>query len=469
MFNAVEGRPPYEGPDYDSVLLILLTQDPPAPRRAGPLAPVISALMRKEPERRPASDEVADRLDRIVHQPTTPPKPTAKPTPTPTPPGNVPPSASSVHTPRHQPRRRSRGGALALVVVAFAAVIGLANGGLHFTPHTTSGGPPAPSFPVFPSASSPPPISTTAFNVTAVSQDGRIAAFGGGSGTVRLYDTKSRHQLLAFNPINYGNPDIGALAFSPDGKTLAVGKKYDSDVQIWDLSASGTDNLSGKAKYTLHGATATDGVAALRFGSDGRSIVASDADGTTGTWYTDTSETEIVTSYGNPDCRTAVLSPDAREVACATKDGSLFVKDVATDMETASWIMAKNLDAYAFTPDGKEIAIATGGTGGEVGLWSIDDHEMIRTFPVAVNTTAGTMAVSPDGRTLAVPTMDNAGDSVIELWAVNSGKKIATLPNTEDLRSLRFTPDSRMLFTANDVGGELWDVRSHERLAFWTP
>ena len=43
LFNAVTGRPPFQGPDQATVLLTLLTQEPPTPMHAGPLAPLITA------------------------------------------------------------------------------------------------------------------------------------------------------------------------------------------------------------------------------------------------------------------------------------------------------------------------------------------------------------------------------------------------------------------------------------------
>jgi serine/threonine protein kinase len=45
LYEAVEGRPPYAGTDFLAVLSALLTSDPPAPRRAGPLGQVLAGLM----------------------------------------------------------------------------------------------------------------------------------------------------------------------------------------------------------------------------------------------------------------------------------------------------------------------------------------------------------------------------------------------------------------------------------------
>ncbi|MEU8142002.1 protein kinase [Nonomuraea sp. NPDC048901] len=67
MYAAVEGRPPYEGPDPIAVLGAVLTQDPVTPQRAGALAPVIEGLLRKNPAERLTAEQVGDLLERILH------------------------------------------------------------------------------------------------------------------------------------------------------------------------------------------------------------------------------------------------------------------------------------------------------------------------------------------------------------------------------------------------------------------
>ncbi len=67
LYAAVEGRPPYEGPDAVAVLGAVLTQEPSRPRRAGALLPVIEGLLRKNPADRLPAAQVAEMLERILH------------------------------------------------------------------------------------------------------------------------------------------------------------------------------------------------------------------------------------------------------------------------------------------------------------------------------------------------------------------------------------------------------------------
>lgn len=66
LYAAVEGRPPYEGPDAIAVLGAVLTQEPIKPQRAGALLPVIEGLLRKNPAERMNAAQVAELMERVL-------------------------------------------------------------------------------------------------------------------------------------------------------------------------------------------------------------------------------------------------------------------------------------------------------------------------------------------------------------------------------------------------------------------
>ncbi|MEV7006324.1 protein kinase [Streptosporangium sp. NPDC051022] len=66
LYAAVEGRPPYEGPDTVAVLGAILTQEPNRPQRAGALIAVIEGLLRRNPADRMSAAQVSDLLDRVL-------------------------------------------------------------------------------------------------------------------------------------------------------------------------------------------------------------------------------------------------------------------------------------------------------------------------------------------------------------------------------------------------------------------
>ncbi|MFI5638388.1 serine/threonine-protein kinase [Streptomyces goshikiensis] len=69
LYAAVEGISPFRQGTALSTLRAVVDEEPPEPTRAGPLAPVIAGLLRKEPALRTPATEVAGALREIAHEP----------------------------------------------------------------------------------------------------------------------------------------------------------------------------------------------------------------------------------------------------------------------------------------------------------------------------------------------------------------------------------------------------------------
>ncbi|WP_455569544.1 serine/threonine-protein kinase [Streptomyces spororaveus] len=69
LYAAVEGLSPFRQDTALSTLRAVVDEEPPVPTRAGPLAPVIAGLLRKEPAERTPAAEVSASLRDIAHDP----------------------------------------------------------------------------------------------------------------------------------------------------------------------------------------------------------------------------------------------------------------------------------------------------------------------------------------------------------------------------------------------------------------
>jgi serine/threonine protein kinase len=131
LYTAVEGHPPFERNGALATLTAVVTDQPDQARHAGPLEPVISGLLRKDPAQRLDAAE-AERLLREVAEP----PPRAPLAPEPPPPLAAPPpqpaeSAAADLEPWQPAASSSHGSrrlvvALAVLAMAAAAVTGLA-------------------------------------------------------------------------------------------------------------------------------------------------------------------------------------------------------------------------------------------------------------------------------------------------------------------------------------------------------
>ncbi|GAA3946857.1 hypothetical protein GCM10023085_31320 [Actinomadura viridis] len=66
LYAACEGRPPHHRGDAMAVLAAVMTQEPPAPRNAGPLGPVLHGLLQRDPVQRLRAEQAEEMLGRVA-------------------------------------------------------------------------------------------------------------------------------------------------------------------------------------------------------------------------------------------------------------------------------------------------------------------------------------------------------------------------------------------------------------------
>jgi hypothetical protein len=196
LFAAVEGRPPFgSGLDNPLALLNRITSEPvPTPQSAGPLAPILEAMLRHDPARRPTAAQVraalayespapgertgpvaADDVEQTQARPCPTPVPAAPPLPPPSvpqyrpgpPPAYGPPAPGYGFGDQQPPRRRSPRWLVAAVVVAVLVVAGGIVAAVALTSSTSKAHKGTPSSPAPSTSSSPDFPSTTADPTTS--------------------------------------------------------------------------------------------------------------------------------------------------------------------------------------------------------------------------------------------------------------------------------------------------------------
>lgn len=63
LCTALEGRPPFTADTFSALCVAIVMQEPPVPERAGPLAPVMAALLAKELDRRASAGQALATLE----------------------------------------------------------------------------------------------------------------------------------------------------------------------------------------------------------------------------------------------------------------------------------------------------------------------------------------------------------------------------------------------------------------------
>ncbi|MEV0404912.1 serine/threonine-protein kinase [Actinoallomurus sp. NPDC050550] len=503
LYNALEGHPPYQGGDYASVLLALLTQEPEPPRSAGPLTPLIVSLLQKDPARRATAEDAAAALDRVLNPeetpaasflPPAPAAPAAPPSPPPVPrkvtgsaagrpkrPARAATTAARpVARPTARPAARSGAGTrpsgraalglLALLPVVGALVYACNAGGAPVSGASGPGGLPgsAPAGPPWGTAGPPGGVPSASYAAgskdvgpLAFSPGGKILAVGevdgrtASDGAVELLDRTTHRLLMTFT----GTDDPVTLAFSPDGRSLAVGGA-DGTVGLWSIAHR---KQTATVQFPLR--SSIDNVEALEFSHDGRTLFSATDNGQYGIWRLG-SEKQTVRSISGDDSRCVDFSPGGASVACDIGSGpGLWNVARHRKLGDLPGVSDGAVADPVFSPDGKTLAASeetfTGSAPGAVDLWDAATRNKVGTLTLpSVQTDSVTLEFSPDSRTLAT----SAGGSAILLWDVASRRQVATLdPGDSDLVSaLAFSGDGRLLA----AGGlhrtiDLWDLRTH--------
>ena len=231
---------------------------------------------------------------------------------------------------------------------------------------------------------------------------------------------------------------IGALAYRPDGKLLALGTY--KEVRL-------DDPATGKTVATLPGHA--EAIRAIAFSRDGKYLAAAGGLparwGEVKIWDVDARKDQR-TIKGHHDCIYAVaFSPDGKSVATSSYDKLIKLWDVDTGKEIRTF--KDHIDAVyalAFTPDGKRLV--SGAADRTVKVWDVATGERLYTLSEPQDG-LNAIALDPSGQHVAAGGLDKT----IRIWSLGpkSGTLINSLIAHEDaILQVAYSPDGKLLVSS---------------------
>ena len=280
-------------------------------------------------------------------------------------------------------------------------------------------------------------------SAVAFSPEGSTLAGGGGDGAVRLWDahTGALHR-------EFTRP-VRAVAFSPDGSTLAIGGD-DGVVRLWDPRSGAL-----LVEFTAR----TGRVLSVAFSPDGSTLAVGGDDGVVRLWGAHTGALLLRSTARTGQVLSVAFSPDGSTLA-ACGDGVVRLLDTTRSerwMVELARLTAHTgpVRAVAFSPDGS--TLAAGGDDGAVRLWDPRTGALHREFTARTGPVLS-VAFSPDGSTLAA----GGDDGAVRLWDPRTGALHSEFTaRTGPVLSVAFNPDGSTLAAGGDDGAvRLWDPRT---------
>jgi WD40 repeat protein len=269
------------------------------------------------------------------------------------------------------------------------------------------------------------------------------------------------------------------VALTRDGKRAATAPWGNGEIQIWDIEK--WDKVTGEGRFALP--RQKDAVFSLAFTPDGKRLAVAYQDGSVRLWNATTGNLDAHLKSSRKISSHLKFSPDGTRLAFSSEN-VICLWDLLRGKEVLEIPdPARGVWCFTFAPDGKTLVSGCGGynmkgkplpKGATVTFWDLTTGKEKQTWKVgrlldpSVHPIVQSVGYTPDGKTLVVA----VGDQV-RLWNVATGELLAVIRGKDDLGeprtgSVAVSPDGKMLaldwWRAERGTMQLWDVIAQKEL-----
>ncbi|MCI5149820.1 MAG: hypothetical protein D3916_10625, partial [Candidatus Electrothrix sp. MAN1_4] len=243
-----------------------------------------------------------------------------------------------------------------------------------------------------------------------------------------------------------GMTGMDYVIFSPDGHMFAVGSWGSNSIRLGEVS-------TGRLLKILEGHT--DQVDNFSFSPDSRIITSASSDKTVKVWDVQTGKCQRTLSVEDEVETSISFSPDGRLFAVGLKNKTINIWDIPTGkrLQTFKGISGVSI----FSSDSRLLAVSDSDTH-TITILDTSTDQPLQTLKGHMAFWISDSTFSPDSSLFVSKFMDKT----IAVWDIKTGKRIRTLKNTNinigSESTIAFSPDGKTLaYTTDDNAIALWD------------
>lgn len=243
---------------------------------------------------------------------------------------------------------------------------------------------------------------------------------------------------------------VGSLAFSPDGRFLAVGK-MNSTLVVFDVNTSTRVAFCEKLKGL--------GQVCVAFSPDGKTLLSGGHTGPIQVWNVAPGGELTKASHFNGHDRAVeaiTIAPDCTMVLSGGSDRKARCWNLETGKETFVVDGFRGaVKATFITSDGKQALACDGEI---LALIDIEQAGAIQTMKLASRSSQA-VAIAPDGSRVLV------GDAFsLRMWEIRTGREFPPCLGEEMPQVAVFTPNSRYVVSGVKGKTDVWEVETNNKV-----